>query len=606
MEQSSPGGDQASMLGVERSVCGRRWRARLADTRVGMALAQRLGLPELVGSLLAARGVSADEASLFLNPTLRALLPDPSQFKDMDRAVARLVQAVERGEGIAVFGDYDVDGATSSALLQRFFAAAGVPIRTYIPDRIAEGYGPNAPALLRLKAEGAAVVVTVDCGVTAFAPLAAAKAAGLDVIVLDHHVAEPQLPEAVAVVNPNRLDESGACRQLAAVGVTYLLVVALNRALRAAGWYRDGRTEPDLLQWLDLVALGTICDVVPLTGLNRALVVQGLRMMGRRGNPGLAALADAAGLTERAGAYHAGFVLGPRVNAGGRVGAADLGARLLATDDPAEAAALAAKLEAFNGERRAIEQQVLAEAVARVEGAGGGDGPQEASLILAAGEGWHPGVIGIVASRLKERYARPAFVVALADGIGKGSARSVPGVDLGNAVIAARQAGLLLNGGGHAMAAGFTVEAARLDALREFLAARLAEAAGAAGPVQPTLCLDGVLTPGAATPDLADMLERLGPFGAGNAEPRFAIPAARLVRADVVGEAHVRCIVTGPDGGRLKAIAFRCLEGELGRALLQSRDVPLHLAGHLRADRWQGREGVQFLIEDAAPVYGAN
>ncbi|WP_119458350.1 single-stranded-DNA-specific exonuclease RecJ [Rhodospirillaceae bacterium SYSU D60014] len=597
----SPGSDPASVLGVERSVRGRRWRARLADARVGMALAQRLGLPELVGSLLAARGVTADEASLFLNPTLRALLPDPSQFKDMDLAVARLVRAVERGEGIAVFGDYDVDGATSSALLQRFFAAAGVPIRTYIPDRIAEGYGPNAPALLRLKAEGAAVVVTVDCGITAFAPLAAANAAGLDVIVLDHHVAEPQLPEAVAVVNPNRLDESGACRQLAAVGVTFLLVVALNRALRAAGWYRDGRAEPDLLQWLDLVALGTICDVVPLTGLNRALVAQGLRMMGRRGNPGLAALADAAGLTERAGAYHAGFVLGPRVNAGGRVGAADLGSRLLATDDAAEAAALAAQLEAFNGERRAIEQQVLAEAVARVEA----DSAPETSLVLAAGEGWHPGVIGIVASRLKERYARPAFVVALSDGIGKGSARSVPGVDLGNAVIAARQAGLLLNGGGHAMAAGFTVEAARLDEFQAFLAARLSEAAGSAGPVQPTLGLDGVLTPGAATPDFAGLLEQLGPFGAGNAEPRFAIPAARLVRADVVGEGHVRCIVTGPDGGRLKAIAFRCLESELGRALLQSGGVPIHLAGHLRADRWQGREGVQFLIEDAAPVYGA-
>jgi len=592
--------ESPGFLGVERSFCGRRWRARLADSRLGMAIAQRLGLPELVGNLLAARGVDAEEAPAFLNPTLRDLLPDPSRFKDMDRAVERLVRAVERGEGIAVFGDYDVDGATSSALLRRFFAAVGVPIRVYIPDRLAEGYGPNAPALLRLKDEGVSVVVTVDCGVTAFQPLAAAREAGLDVIVIDHHVAESLLPEAVAVVNPNRLDEAPGYGQLAAVGVAFLLVVALNRGLRDAGWYRGGRAEPDLLQWLDLVALGTICDVVPLTGLNRALVAQGLKVMARRSNPGLAALADAAGLGERPGAYHAGFVLGPRVNAGGRVGAAELGARLLATDDPAEAAELAARLEALNAERRQIEQAVLAQAIARVEAEAEADAP----LVLAAAEGWHPGVIGIVASRLKERYARPAFVVTIADGLGKGSARSVRGVDLGSAVIAARQAGLLVNGGGHAMAAGFTVEADRIEELKAFLGARIAAGGDGAGPVQPTLSLDGVLNPAAATPALTELLERLGPFGAGNAEPRFAIPAARVLRADVVGEAHVRCILTGADGSRLKAIAFRCLEGELGPALLRAGGAPIHLAGHLRADRWQGREGVQFLIEDAAPVYG--
>jgi len=341
-----------AFLGVERSVTGRRWRARLADDRAALMLAQMLGVPEIVARLLVSRGVGGDAAGGFLNPRLRDLLPDPARFRDMDRAVARLVTAIRGGERIAVFGDYDVDGATSAALLHRFFAAAGLPLRLYIPDRLAEGYGPNKRALLRLQAEGIAVVMTVDCGITAFEPLAAAAAVGLDVIVLDHHVAEPALPQAAAVINPNRLDEPPGHGQLAAVGVAFLLVVALNRALRQAGFYGPLRPEPDLMQWLDLVALGTICDVVPLTGLNRALVAQGLKVMARRGNPGLAALADVAGVSERLGTYHVGFVLGPRVNAGGRIGAADLGARLLSTDDPAVAAELAQRLDGYNRERR--------------------------------------------------------------------------------------------------------------------------------------------------------------------------------------------------------------------------------------------------------------
>ena len=442
-------------LGVERSLSGKRWRQRAVDDRAGLALAQQMGLPEIVGRLLAARGVGIESAERFLTPTLRELLPDPSHLRDMDKAVERVVRAVTTGELIAIFGDYDVDGATAAALLQRFFAAIGCRARIYIPDRQREGYGPNVPALQRLRAEGAAIAITVDCGTTAHAPLAAAAKAGLDVIVVDHHVAEPALPPAFAIINPNRLDEASPHGVLAAVGVAFLLVVGINRALRQAGWYAQ-RPAPDLVQWLDLVALGTICDVVPLTGVNRALVAQGLKLLQRRGNIGLAALADAAAVGERLEAYHAGFILGPRVNAGGRVGQADLGARLLATDDAVEARAVAEQLHTLNAERREIEARVLAQAIAQVE-----SGDRSAPLVFVAGEGWHPGVIGIVASRLKERYNRPACVSAIADGIGKGSGRSVAGFPLGPAIIAARQAGLLVNGGGHAMAAGFTVTAER-------------------------------------------------------------------------------------------------------------------------------------------------
>jgi single-stranded-DNA-specific exonuclease len=591
-------GAVAGFLGVERSLCGRRWRQRGGDDRIGLALAQQLVLPEIIGRLLAARGIGVAEAERFLNPSLRHSLPDPSHLRDMDKAVTRLVRAIAAGEGIAVFGDYDVDGATAAALLERFFAAVGSHVRVYIPDRQREGYGPNAAALLRLKAEGAGVVVTVDCGVTAHAPLAAAAEAGLDVIVVDHHVAEPTLPPACAVINPNRLDEESPHGVLAAVGVAFLLVIGVNRALRQLGWYAE-RPAPDLLQWLDLVALGTICDVVPLTGINRVLVSQGLKLLQRRGNPGLAALADAAGLGERLDSYHAGFILGPRVNAGGRVGEADLGARLLATDEPSEVRAIAERLEAFNAERREIEARVLAQAIDQAEG-----GDRRAPLIFVAGEGWHPGVIGIVASRLRERYNRPACVVAIADGVGKGSGRSVSGFALGAAVIAARQRGLLQNGGGHAMAAGFTVAQPELGALRDFLAERAAAAIGVSG-LAAELNIDGLLTAPAATPELIASLDRLGPFGAGNAEPRFALANLRVLRAEVVGTQHVRCIL-GDGGGptRLKAVAFRCLESELGPALLNGQGRGFHVAGHLRADNWQGREGVQLFLDDAAVTLG--
>jgi single-stranded-DNA-specific exonuclease len=590
-----PSGGTA-FLGVERSLTGRRWRLRGGDERLAIQLSQRLALPEVVGRVLAARGIGLDQAESFLFPTLRDLLPDPAHLRGMDRAVERLVGAVTAGETIAVFGDYDVDGATSSALLLRFLRAAGASARVYIPDRIAEGYGPNAPALLRLAAEGCRVVVTVDCGTTAFAPLEAAREAGLDVIVIDHHEAEMALPPAVAVVNPNRLDEDSAHGHLAAVGVTFLLVVALNRGLRQAGWYGAGRPAPDPLQWLDLVALGTVCDVVPLVGVNRALVAQGLKVMARRGNPGLSALADVAGLKERPDAYHLGFLLGPRVNAGGRVGAADMGVRLLSSDDSLEVADLAGRLDTCNKERQEIEAAVLLEAIEQAETHADDGLP----LVLVAGEGWHPGVIGIVAGRLKERYGCPACVVALDGDEGKGSGRSVTGLDLGTTVIAARQAGILRAGGGHAMAAGFTVARERLEDLRRFLGERLA--AQAAGDLVPVLDLDGALDCGGASVELVDTLERLGPFGSGNAQPRFAVSAARVVRADVVGQGHVRCVLSGSGGQRLKAIAFRAADSEMGHALLATRGGSFHLAGTLRADTWQGNTSVQMFIDDAAPA----
>lgn len=589
---------RSCLLGVERSLTGRRWETRAADERAGLALAQRLGLPEPVARALAARGIDETLAEAFLEPSLREQLPDPDRLAGMAEAAARLAEAVRRGERLAVFGDYDVDGATSAALLQRFFRAVGREILVYVPDRLAEGYGPNSAALLALRRQGVELVVTVDCGITAYEPLEAAREAGLEVIVVDHHAAEPRLPEAAAVVNPNRLDDASGLGSLAAVGVAFLLVVAVNRALRAAGWYGPERPEPNLLQWLDLVALGTVCDVVPLTGLNRALVTQGLKVMARRGNPGLRALGEVAGLDERPGAYHLGFLLGPRVNAGGRVGEAGLGARLLATEDAAEAAEIAARLDAWNRERRIIEAQVLEQALGQLAA-----GPEPDGLVFVAGAGWHPGVIGIVASRLKERFGLPALVLALQDdGLAKGSGRSVPGLDLGAAVLAARQAGLLVNGGGHPMAAGLTVAVAGVAALRDFLQPRLAAALSRLD-WQPALGFDGTLTPRGADGRLLQALERLAPFGAGNPEPRWALPNLRLVRADPVGAGaeHLRMVAAGEDGRRLKAVAFRAFESPLGEALQRRGEGRLlHLAGKLRADAWTGPEAVQLVVDDAA------
>ena len=596
--------ERAAFLGVERSLTGRRWAARLADERVALAIAQRHGLPDAICRLLAARDVGLDAVPDFLEPTLRKFLPDPSHLKDMDAAVARLVTAVQEAEKIVVFGDYDVDGATSSALLLRFFRAVGGNIGVYIPDRRKEGYGPNAAALLKIKEEGASVVVTVDCGITAFEPLAEARRAGLDLIVIDHHMAEIALPEAVAVVDPNRVDDDSPHKHMAAVGVAFLLAIGVNRALRDAGWYAGERQEPDLRQWLDLVALGTVCDVVPLVGVNRALVRQGLQVMAQRRNVGLAALADVARLKEPPGAYHLGFMLGPRVNAGGRVGQADLGARLLSSEDPHEVGALAVRLDEFNSERRAIEREVLDQAISRIEGLYGPDRKGLPSALLVESEGWHVGVIGIVASRLVERYGRPAFVIGMDGALGKGSGRSVRGVDLGAAVIAARQAGLLVNGGGHAMAAGLTVARDSLPELSRFLDERIAPQLGAA-PAMRELGIDAALAPAAATQELVDMIERAGPFGAGNALPRFALTGVRVSYAQPVGEGHVRCTLVGAERGRVEAIAFRANQTALGPALLDPARPVLHVAGALRIDRFGGRASVRLQIDDAAPAAGS-
>ncbi|MGA8401655.1 MAG: single-stranded-DNA-specific exonuclease RecJ [Stellaceae bacterium] len=592
-------GDQAAFLGVERSASGRRWRLRgVADDGAAAAIAAQLAVSDILARLLTQRGVRLEEAARFLAPRLRDQLPDPAHLKDMDRAVERLVRAICDGEKIVVYGDYDVDGATSAALLLRFFAAVGATGGLYVPDRMREGYGPNAPALLKLKAEGAGLVVTVDCGTTAHDALEAAKIAGLDLIVIDHHVAEPLLPSAVAVVNPNRLDEASAHGHLAAVGVAFLLAVAANRALREAGWYRT-RPEPDLLQWLDLVALGTVCDVVPLTGLNRALVAQGLKVAARGANPGMAALAAVAQTNGRAAAvdaYQLGFVLGPRVNAGGRVGVADLGARLLSTDDPARAAEWAQHLDAYNKERREIEAQTLAAAIELVDR----QNAESPVLVFAAAEGWHPGVIGIVASRLKERYGRPAIVIALADGIGKGSGRSVPGLALGSAVIAARQAGLLINGGGHAMAAGFSVAADRLIELQEFLAERLNDGLDHALLV-PELAIDAALSAEAAQGGLIAQLDALAPFGSANPEPRFAFPTVRAQYVEAVGSGHLKLRVADAlGGGTLSAIAFRAAETPVGRLIAEAKGRAIHIAGHLRRDTYRGGDAVQLVVDDAA------
>ena len=592
-------------LGVDRSLTGRSWVSRLADDRAALAIAQREGLPEIIGRVLAGRGILPDDVAAYLAPSLKTLLPDPSVLKDMDRAAKRVGAAIMAGERVAVFGDYDVDGATSSAVLQRFFRSVGSDLRIYIPDRIREGYGPNAPAMMILRDEGIRLIITVDCGTMAHRVLGVAADAGLEVVVIDHHQAEPSLPPAFALVNPNRLDDESGLGSLAAVGVAFLFIVAINRVLREAGHYKDGK-EPDLLSLLDLVALGTVCDVVPLVGLNRAFVSQGLRVMFKRGNVGLAALGDVARLDGKPAAYHLGFLLGPRVNAGGRVGRSDLGARLLTTEDKDEAEAIAMELDVLNKERQAIEADVLSLALEQLENRQETTRKNEVpSVVVASGKGWHPGVIGIVAARLKEKYERPAVVIAFdAKGEGKGSGRSIQGVDLGRAVTAALEAGHLINGGGHAMAAGMTLSEDKLDGFIEFLSERIAEDVSSASESR-ALRLDGALSGRGASRELYEMLEQAGPYGAGNPEPRFAVPSMTVVHASIVGKNHVRCTLMGEDGTRLKAMAFRASDTPLGKALLDRGTGPVHVAGRLKADDWQGRRGVQLNIEDAVATRDA-
>ncbi len=558
------------------------------------------GLEEdLVTQLLLARGVNRDDLERHRNPTMRSFLPDPSEFRDMDVAAERLVQAVLTSETVTIYGDYDVDGATSAALLVRLLRMLGHNARYYIPDRLLEGYGPSGEALVRIAEEGSSLIVTVDCGAMAHEALAMAHDVGVDVIVVDHHKCTVVLPKTVALVNPNRLDESdiGAAHgHLAAVGVAFLLAIATVRCLRQRGFF-EGKTEPDLMSLLDLVALGTVADVAALHGLNRAFVAQGLKVMARRENIGMAALIDASRLTRAPTCSDLGFALGPRINAGGRVGEATLGVRLLTTQDPDEARDISAKLSTLNEERRVIEAEVQEAAEAQL------DRQHNRAVIVVAGRGWHPGVIGIVAGRIKEKTGKPTLVIALEadpDGNGKGSGRSIAGVDLGAAIIAASENGLLLAGGGHAMAAGLTIAPHQLDPLSDWLDTQLGSAVTAAMAHQ-SMLLDLALAPGGLTPELVETLESAGPYGMGWPGPRIAVGPVRLIKADIVGNDHLRLIVGGLDGGSFKAIAFRAAQSEMGQALLHGgQGRKIWLAGRAKIDDWGRRPAAELHLEDAA------
>jgi len=588
----------APVLGVAVSLSGKAWRWRGGNMQLDES---QIGGPHgldhsILDQLLLTRGVAEHDLARHAQPTLRAFLPDPSIFRDMDTAAERIAHSVMTGERVTIYGDYDVDGATSAALLVVLLRQLGLEAGYYIPDRLLEGYGPSGEALVRLAQDGSRLIVTVDCGAMAHEALGMAEAAGVDVIVVDHHKCSPELPPATALVNPNRLDESdlGAAHgHLAAVGVAFLLGIALVRTLRAHGWFAQ-RREPDLMALLDLVALGTVADVAALHGLNRAFVAQGLKVLARRDRIGMAALMDASRLTRAPQASDLGFALGPRINAGGRIGESTLGVRLLTTTDPEEARAIAAKLSQLNEDRREVEAEVQAAAEAQLVG------QHNMAVQVLSGHGWHPGVIGIVAGRIKEKTGKPAVVIALDEAQGKGSGRSISGVDLGAAIIAAREAGLLVAGGGHAMAAGLTIDHARLADFAEFLDLRLARdveraRAGAA------MLLDLALAPGGLTPELVATLEAAGPFGVGWPAPRLAVGPVRIVKADIVGKDHLRLIVSGNDGKSFKAIAFRAAETEMAQTLLhRSEGRRFHLAGRVKLDDWGNRPAAELHLEDAA------
>jgi single-stranded-DNA-specific exonuclease len=591
----------SAFLGVTRSVKGQMWRERLTadQSRLAAAICQQHTLPDLLGRILAARGGTLDNVPDLMGPTIKALLPDPSRLQDMDAAAARFADAIRKSERVAIFGDYDVDGACSSALMRRFMYAHGRDAVIYIPDRIFEGYGPNAAAIEKLVKDGAQLIVTVDCGATSHEPLGVARRLGADVLVVDHHQMGEELPPATAVVNPNRQDDLSGQGHLCAAGVTWLFLIAVTRNLRQSGWYGGKGAEPDLLGMLDLVALATVCDVVPLTGVNRAFVTQGLKVMHRRQNAGLRALADAAALNCAPTPYHLGYILGPRINAGGRIGDAALGARLLSCNDDAEAARIAATLTQLNRERQEMEQRCCEEAMALAEARIETD--PELPLIIVGSEEWHKGLVGLVASRLMDRFRRPALVMAWdgSSGEGTGSARSIAGADIGRAVRAALAKGLAKKGGGHAMAAGVTIERAGLDAFESFLAAELASSVTAARGAF-SLSIDGALTPDGANSDLVDLIEKAGPYGAGNPAPRFVFPAHRVGFIRQMGEAHLRCSLKSGGGSSIGAIAFRAIGTPLGDALQGAEGRVFHVAGRLQRDNWGGREKIELLIEDLA------
>ncbi len=587
-------------LGVEHSATGRSWRDRL-DARGSaraLAIAQRHDLPELLARILAGRDVEVDAVEAFLDPTVKRLMPDPNVLTAMPEAATRIADAIGRGETIAIFGDYDVDGATSAALLARFLRQAGIEPLIHIPDRLFEGYGPNVEAVRALAARGATLLVTVDCGTTSIEPLVQARALGVDVVVIDHHQADETLPPAVAIVNPNRRDDLSGLGHLAAVGITFMTVVAVNRLLRTRGFWTAERPELDLLSYLGDVALGTVADVVPLTGLNRAFVAKGLIALRQRNRVGHVSLMDVARLSGPPEAWHLGFLLGPRINAGGRIGRADLGVRLLIENDPIEAARIAVELDRLNRERQIIEVETVAQAEAEAMAALGIE--DKGAVVVTAAEGWHPGVVGLVAARLKEKFGRPAFAIALEPGgIGTGSGRSIPGVDIGRAVRRAVAEGLIEKGGGHALAAGVTLRKSALAPLRAFLEATLGPDVEVARRAN-SLAIDGAISAAAANAELVAMIERAGPFGSGNPEPVIALPAHTIGYAEEVGQAHMRVRFKSADGSGVNAIAFRAAGQKLGAALLANRGRQVHAAGSFALDRWQGEERVQFRLTDIA------
>jgi single-stranded-DNA-specific exonuclease len=591
---------QPAFLGVQHSLTGKLWRDRLDARGVARALAitQRYQLPEMLARVLAGRDVELDKVDDFLDPTIRKLMPDPFTVTDMEAAAKRIAEAAMRGEKVAIFGDYDVDGATSAALAAWHLRHCGLDPLIHIPDRLFEGYGPNTEAVRSLAGKGATLLVTVDCGTTSIEPLAEAKRLGMSVVVIDHHQPGDVMPEVDALVNPNRLDDLSGLGYLAAVGLTLVTLVAVNRELRSRGFWTAEMPEPDLLGMLHHVALGTVADVAPLIGLNRAFVAKGLIAMRRRDHVGHTALMDVSRLNGPPDAWHLGFMLGPRINAGGRIGRADLGVRLLLEGDVSEAARIAAELDRLNNERRVIEQ--AAEAQAEAEALASLGLEDKGSVIVTASEGWHPGVVGLVAARLKEKFVRPVFAIALEPGgIGTGSGRSIGGVDLGKAVRQAVADGLLMKGGGHAMAAGVTLRKEKLAEFRAYMENALAHDVAQSRHVN-ELFIDGAISARGATPELAATLNRAGPFGSGNPEPVLALPSHQLVFADEVGQAHLRLRFKSGDGAIVNGIAFRSIGQKLGHALLAQRGQLVHVAGSLVVDRYQGSERVQLRVLDIA------
>ncbi|GHM59204.1 MAG: single-stranded-DNA-specific exonuclease RecJ [Candidatus Mesenet longicola] len=576
-----------SNLGIKqkRSVKNALWEVHEVSTRDTTALMQKFNLPEILARVMAARGVTLDTANDFLHPFLRSSLPDPFHLLDMDKAINRIETAIYNNENIVIFGDYDVDGATSSALIKRYLATVGINVAIYIPDRVKEGYGPNTDALLKLRKNGTHLCITVDCGTVAHEPIIAAKNAGLDIIVIDHHLGTEKLPDAVAVINPNRIDEDSPYSYLAAVGVAFLFIVALNKTLRNKGFFSK-IAEPDLMQLLDLVALGTVCDVMPIIGLNRALVHQGLKIMSMRKNTGLRILSDILEITERPSVYQLGFIIGPHINAGGRIGQSHFGAHLLSTDNSDEAYDLSLKLKILNDERKTLENEATKEALMQAETLVNSG----VNFIMVTGS-WHMGIIGIIAGRLKDQFYLPTIVISISHEIGKASARSIPGIDIGAVIFLAKLEGLITEGGGHHMAGGFSIEKDKIDKLHTFFQSKFINSTG-----NKTIKADGVITVSSINITLWKQLQCLEPFGAGNPEPRFIISGAKIVKPEIIGENHIRCFIADTDK-TIRAMAFRAVGTELEKALMQNSLVTI--LGKISVNYWRGNENVQFLIEDA-------